>query len=192
MPRSKSYDENTVLEHAMHVFWSNGYKATSVRLLEKEMGINQFSIYSSFSSKKKLFIRSIRRYREHVRQNVYNILLQENAGMKELEHYLRKTANKKRETGTSRGCLVVNTAAELGKSDEEITSEVNGYFNFIRDMLKKVLQTAVEKGEISPDTDIEKQSAFFLGVMQGLSVASKTMNPDQLNDFISIALKQVR
>ena len=192
MPRSKSYDENTVLEHAMHVFWSNGYEATSVRLLEKEMGINQFSIYSSFSSKKKLFIRSIRRYREHVRQNVYNILLQENAGMKELEHYLRKTANKKRETGTSRGCLVVNTAAELGGSDEEITSEVNGYFNFIRDMLKKVLQTAVEKGEISPDTDIEKQSAFFLGVMQGLSVASKTMDPDQLNDFISIALKQVR
>jgi len=192
MPRSKSYDENMVLEHAMHVFWSNGYKATSVRMLEKEMGINQFSIYSSFINKKKLFIKSIRKYGEHVRQNVYNILLQENAGMKELEFFLLNTAQKKREPGTSRGCLVVNTAAELGGSDDEITSEVNGYFNFIRDMLKKVLQTAVEKGEISPDTDIEKQSAFFLGVMQGLSVASKTMDPDQLNDFVSIALKQIK
>ncbi len=192
MPRSKLYDENTVLEHAMHVFWQNGYEATSVRLLEKEMGINQFSIYSSFSSKKKLFIKSIRKYLEHVRQNVYHILLQENAGMKELEFFLLKTAQKNRGSETSRGCLVVNTAAELGGSDEEIAAEVNGYFNFIRDMLKKVLQTAVEKGEISPDTDIEKQSAFFLGVMQGLSVASKTMDPGQLNDFVSIALKQIK
>ena len=192
MPRSKSYDENTVLERAMNVFWSNGYEATSVRLLEKEMGINQFSIYSSFSSKKKLFIKSISRYRQHVRQNVYQTLLEEGAGMKELEQYLLKTAQKKRGLGTSRGCLVVNTAAEIGGSDKEITAEVNGYFNFIRGMLKKVLKTAVAKGEISADTDIEKQSAFFLGVMQGLSVASKTMDPGQLNDFISVAVKQIK
>ncbi len=192
MPRRKSYDNNIVLERAMNVFWSNGYEATSVRLLEKEMGINQFSIYSSFYSKKRLFIESIRRYRDHVKQNVYQTLLQEDAGMKELEQYLHKTAQKKRKSGISKGCLVVNTAAELGSGDEEIAAEVNGYFNFIRDMLRKVLQTAVEKGEISPDTDIEKQSAFFLGVMQGLSVASKTMDSDQLDDFVSIALKQIK
>lgn len=192
MPRNKSYDDNIVLERAMNVFWSNGYKATSVRLLEKEMGINQFSIYSSFSSKKKLFIESIRRYREHVKQNVYQTLLQEDAGLKELEQFLYKSARKKREPGTSRGCLVVNTAAEFGSSDVEIAAEVNGYYNFIRDMLRKVLLTAVEKGEIPPDTDIEKQSAFFLGVMQGLSVASKTMDSDQLDDFVSIALEQTK
>ncbi len=192
MPRSKSYDDNIVLERAMNVFWSNGFEATSVRLLEKEMGINQFSIYSSFSSKKKLFIQSIHKYREYVKQNVYQTLLQEGAGMKELEQYLYTTAQKKRDTGTSRGCLVVNTAAEIGGSDEDIAGEVNGYFKFIREMLKKVLQTAIDKGEISTDTDIEKQSAFFLGVMQGLSVASKTMDQSQLKDFVSIAVKQIK
>ncbi len=192
MPRSKSYDENTVLERAMNVFWSNGYEATSVRLLEKEMGINQFSIYSSFSNKKKLFIESIRAYREYVKNNVYQDLLLEGAGMKELEQYLYEATRKKRESGASRGCLVVNTAAEIGGSDEEIVSELNGYFDFIRKMLRKVLQTAVTKGEISAGTDIEKQSAFFLGVMQGLSVGSKTMDTAQLNDFISLAVKQVK
>lgn len=192
MPRHKSYDENTVLEQAMHVFWQNGYEATSVRLLEKEMGINQFSIYSSFSSKKRLFIESIRRYREYVVQNVYKTLLLKDAGMKELEQYLLETVQKKIGQETSRGCLVVNTAAELGGSDEDITAEINGYFNFIRGMLKKVLTTAVAKGELPKDTDIEKQSAFFLGVMQGLSVASKAMDSDQLNDFISVAVKQIR
>ena len=192
MPRRKSYDENTVLERAMNVFWQNGYEATSVRLLEKEMGINQFSIYSSFSSKKKLFIESIRRYREHVRHNVYQTLLKEGAGMKELEQFLLKTAQRKRSPGTARGCLVVNTAAEIGGNDKEIAAEVNGYFNYIREILKQVLKTAVVKGELPAGTDIEKQSAFFLGVMQGLSVGSKTLDTGQLNDFVSIAVKQIK
>lgn len=139
-----------------------------------------------------MFIESIRRYREYVLQNVYQNLLQKDAGMKELEQYLFKTVQKKRGQETSRGCLVVNTAAELGGSDEDIAAEVKGYFNFIREMLKKVLTTAVSKGELPEDTDIEKQSAFFLGVMQGLSVASKATDSNQLNDFISIAVKQIR
>ena len=192
MPRTKSYDNDIVLERAMNVFWDKGYEATSIRLLEKEMGINQFSIYSSFYNKKRLFIESIRRYRDHVKNNVYHTLLREDAGMKELEQYLYKSAGKKRAPATSRGCLVVNTAAEIGGGDAEIAAEVNGYFNFIKDVLKKVLRTAVEKGEISADTDIEKQSAFFLGVMQGLSVASKTMDPEQLSDIVSVAVKQIK
>jgi AcrR family transcriptional regulator len=40
-----------VIEKAMSLFWRNGYQNTSVRMLEKEMGINQFSIYASFGNK---------------------------------------------------------------------------------------------------------------------------------------------
>ena len=63
MSRVKSYNEEEVLQKAMHVFWNHGYGTTSVRLLEKEMGINQFSIDSSFSNKKNLFIEALKKYR---------------------------------------------------------------------------------------------------------------------------------
>jgi len=52
MPRNKTNDDDLVLEKAMNVFWVHGYEGTSVRLLEKEMGINQFSMYASFKNKK--------------------------------------------------------------------------------------------------------------------------------------------
>lgn len=139
-----------------------------------------------------MFIKSIRVYNEYAKSNVFQTLLQEDAGMKELEQFLQNAAQKKRESGISRGCLVVNTAAETGGNDEDITREVKEYFNFIREMLKNVLQTAVAKGEISAETDIEKQSVFFLGVMQGLSVASKTLDSDQLTDFVTIAIRQIK
>ncbi len=192
MPRNKSYSDDIVLEKAMNVFWIHGYEATSVRLLEKEMGINQFSIYASFQNKKNLFIESIRNYREYVKGNRFQLLLQENAGLQELESFLLGAVNANKTEISSKGCLIVNTAGELGDKDSDIAREVNQYYDFIREMLKNVIRNAISKNEIPVDTNIEQQANFFLGVMQSISVASKTMDNNQLNDFISVALKQIK
>ncbi|PKP51384.1 MAG: TetR/AcrR family transcriptional regulator [Bacteroidetes bacterium HGW-Bacteroidetes-1] len=192
MSRVKAYKEEVVLENAMQVFWSHGYEATSVRMLEKEMSINQFSIYSSFTNKKTLFKRSIRQYREYVKQHVFSGLLQEGAGLNALETFFEDFLESLEVTGGSKGCLVINAAAEWGDKDAEIALEINAYYHFIRVMLKNLLTNAVAKHEIPLETDIEKQACFFLGIMQGLSVASKTMNKDQLRDYISVAITQIK
>ncbi|MBN1987738.1 MAG: TetR/AcrR family transcriptional regulator [Prolixibacteraceae bacterium] len=191
MPRNKTYDNDLVLEKAMNIFWINGYEGTSVRMLEKEMGINQFSIYASFKNKKNLFINALRKYREHVIKNRFQPLLQEEAGFAQLENFLLSAATSKNGKDEKKGCLVVNTAGEIGEHDPDIALEINQYYDFIRSMILKVLQNAIKKDEIPTNTDIEKQASFFLGVMQGISVASKTMNSSQLNDFVSIALAQI-
>ncbi len=192
MPRSKTYSDDLVLEKAMNVFWVHGYEGTSVRLLEKEMGINQFSIYSSFKNKKNLFINALRKYREFVIISRFQPLLQEGAGLAELKNFLKNTTIARHSKDDRRGCLVVNTAGELGEKDPDIAKELNLYYDFIRNSILKVLQNAVKKGEILPNTDIEKQASFFLGVMQGISVAGKTMNKSQLTDFIDVALNQLK
>lgn len=192
MPRNKLYSNDIVLEKAMNVFWVHGYEATSVRLLEKEMGINQFSIYASFQNKKNLFIQSIRSYREHVKKHRFELLLREGAGFQELESFLWGEVDAYYDGMRKKGCLVVNTAGELGNKDIEITSELNQYYDFVREMLKNVLRNAVSKKEIPSETNIRQQASFFLGIMQGLSVAKKTMDKNQLTDFITLALKQIK
>lgn len=192
MPRNKNYSDDIVLEKAMNVFWANGYEATSVRLLEKEMGINQFSIYASFQNKKNLFIKSIRNYREYVKKNRFQVLLQQGAGLAELESFLLSAANSKKTRAEKKGCLIVNTAGELGDKDNDILCEVNQYYDFIRDMLKNVLRNAIERKEIPAETNIEQQANFFLGVMQSISVASKTMDNNQLTDFITLSIRQIK
>ena len=192
MPRNKTYDADVVLEKAMNVFWVHGYEATSVRLLEKEMGINQFSIYASFKNKKNLFINALRTYRQFVIKNRFQPLLQEGAGLAELEKFLLNIATSTKGKEDKKGCLVVNTAGEMGYKDPDVARELNLYYDFIRNIILKVLQNAVKKGEIPVDTDIEKQAGFFLGVMQGISVAGKTMEKSLLKDFAEVALKQIR
>ena len=74
--RSSIFEENTealklnvdaaeeVIEKAMNAFWHNGYEATSMQILEKEMGINKFSIYSSFGNKNGVFLESLKCYKQ--------------------------------------------------------------------------------------------------------------------------------
>jgi len=191
MPRNKTYDDDLVLEKAMNVFWVHGYEGTSVRLLEKEMGINQFSMYASFKNKKNLFINVLRKYREFVIINRFQPLLQEGAGLAELEIFFKNATIVRHGNDDRRGCLVVNTAGELGEKDPDIAKEINLYYDFIRNLFLRVLKNAIEKNEIPAQTEVERQASFLLGVMQGISVANKTMDKSLLSDFIDVALNQL-
>ena len=188
MPRNKSYNTNDVLEKAMHVFWNNGYEQTSVRMLEKEMGINQFSIYSSFTSKHNLFVESLKKYREYVNKNVYADLLKPGARLKDLELFLNRFTEHKITGKKYKGCLVVNSTGEINPADDEVSVELNNYYMFIKGMLKTVLSNSIEAGDISADTDIDVYSNFLLGVMQGLSVGAKVLPGNQIRDIIKVSL----
>lgn len=192
MPRSKNYNEDFVLNSAMNVFWNNGYRATSIRLLEKEMGINQFSIYSSFNNKKELFLKSIKKYREYVKENVYKDLLKPDASLAELKNFLLRSGDAKNKSQYVKGCLVVNTAAEMGNKDLEIAKEIDLYYNFIRDMMKEIILTSINKKEISSNINVDQYANYLLGVMQGVSIASKNLTKRQLNDFVTVALEQLK
>lgn len=188
MPRKKRYNSDDVLEKAMHVFWNNGYEQTSVRMLEKEMGINQFSIYASFTCKHNLFIESLRKYREYVIKNVYSELLKPEARLKDLEIFLNRLVEDRSRGKEYRGCLAVNTTGEINPTDKEVTVELTDYYMFIREMLKKILMNSIEAKDISADTDLEKYSSFLLGAMQGLLLGAKVLPEKQIRDQIEVSL----
>ena len=192
MSRNKAFSEDNVLEKAMQVFWDNGYEATSVRLLEKEMGINQFSIYASFENKKNLFIESLKKYREYVKTNRFQDLLKEDAKLKDLDSFFHDFALAVRNGNKHRGCLVVNTTGEIGTRDTEIKAELCNYFNFVKNMIQHVLQNSADAGEISAKADLDKYSNYLLGMMQGLSVGAKVLSEKQINDIISMALTSIK
>lgn len=148
---------------------------------------NQFSIYSSFINKHNLFIESLKKYREYVNINVYNDLLKPGARLKDLEIFLNRLAEDKKRGKEYKGCLVVNSTGEINPTDEEVTVELNNYYMFIREMLKKIISNSIDTGDISPDNDVDKHSSFLLGVMQGLSLGAKVLPENQVRDIIQVA-----
>ena len=61
MPRSKAFDPDEALQKGMQIFWTRGYEATSVETLVQGMGINRFSLYSTFGGKHQLFVAALER-----------------------------------------------------------------------------------------------------------------------------------
>jgi AcrR family transcriptional regulator len=60
--RPRSFDPDTALDRAMHVFWRKGYEGTSLTDLTRAMRINAPSLYAAFGNKDALFGRVIDRY----------------------------------------------------------------------------------------------------------------------------------
>ena len=48
--RPRSFDEQDIVDQALNVFWTYGGANTTTRILERELGITQSSIYNAFGS----------------------------------------------------------------------------------------------------------------------------------------------
>ena len=187
MARTKQYKEEEVIQKAMDLFWRNGYEATSVRMLEKEMGINQFSIYSSFGSKNGVFLESIKVYKSHL-NNIRNKLRDSNNGVRGIQQFFYAFLEFTKEKETSKGCLVCNTVSELGnKAKPELQVELMKFTEEIRELFLNNLKQEKDKSK----EVIEREANFLMTSILGLSIGSRILNKKQLEDFIETTFKSI-
>lgn len=188
MARKKEYIEEEVIEKAMHLFWRNGYETTSVRMLEKEMGINQFSMYSSFGNKHGVFLESIKCYKKKARQELIDKLKQSTNGIEGIKEYFYNFIEFSKDAKLNKGCLLTNTVNELGEqADAVIISEIVKFATDVKAHIIEKLETDKEKDLET----IDKQANYLMVALQGLSVASKMFERQQIEDFIECTFESL-
>ncbi len=188
MPRKKEYIEEEVIEKALALFWVNGYKNTSMQLLEKTMGINKFSIYSSFGSKKGVFLKCLQQYRNELLP-IMNTLKNSNNGITGIKEYFFDYLNftKMKDSRLNRGCFVINTFDELSKigMEPDIQKEIEEFTNEVLGLFRKNLKQAPKLKE---DT-IDKKSEYLLMSKVAMVTVSKLFNEQQLKDYVNTIFK---
>jgi len=183
MPRQKKYDEAIVAEKAMRLFWSNGYHTTSTRMLEKEMGINLFSIYSSFQNKDGVFLASIKCYKNLIRQKLLNPLANKPKTIATLKGFFYDFLNFTKEQKKYKGCLLINTANELGEDmTESISKEISSFSEEIRLQISSILNEVLPKNE----TILTSKTNYIFVALQGVSLTAKALNKEQIDDYIEM------
>ncbi|SDS10254.1 DNA-binding transcriptional regulator, AcrR family [Gillisia sp. Hel1_33_143] len=187
MARKKEYIEEEVIEKAMNLFWRNGYETTSMHMLEKEMGINKFSIYSSFGSKNGVFLESLKCYKQKL--NLILLKLKDApSGVAGIKQYFYDFIEFTRETEFGKGCLVTNTANEIGTdADENIKQVLTDFMDEVKQLFLNTLK--VEENE---NTSVIEQQADFLTIaMFGLSSATRIFTNKQLENYIENVFKDL-
>lgn len=121
MTRSVDFDIDQVINKAMEVFWSKGYENTSMKDLMDATGLLKGSIYNTFGSKEKLFLKCLNIYGERSRSRFYT-------GEKPkvyLEEFFKRLVADGKNKSFTKGCLIMNSCLEFSdkKSEKNKTSQ---------------------------------------------------------------------
>lgn len=192
MPRVKQYDEDAVIEKAITVFWKKGYASTSVRELEQEMGINQFSMYSSFGNKRGVFLRALAQYKQKVKEVFLADLMRSEGRLADIKTFFHAFTHSVKSGKTPNGCLMTNTATAIDGGDLEVKVQLNQFFDLLKEVFVDVLKGAQRNKELAVNANIDAYANYLLGCIQGLAVTSKVLEQDQLDDFIDVAIRALR
>ncbi|WP_194850476.1 TetR/AcrR family transcriptional regulator [Nonlabens antarcticus] len=187
MARKKEYKEEEVLEKAMNLFWHNSYESTSMQMLEKEMGINKFSIYSSFGSKHGLFIECLKCYKIKVNR-VLQKFKNASEGVADIKQFFKDSIDIDGEEKKLKGCLLTNTYNEFSESEDLIIREQMISF---MDNLKSLFILKLKMNLDKDEETVMKQANFLLLAKHGLAAAARVNSPEEIKDYIEMTFKNI-
>ncbi|MFD6396617.1 TetR/AcrR family transcriptional regulator [Nocardia sp. NPDC060249] len=188
MARPQNFDTDTVLDRAMDQFWTHGYANTSPAQLADATGIGKGSLYNTFGSKRALFDVVLDRYGRLGVAMAEDYMSRPGTTRECLREYLRATVDLDMASPTRRGCLAVNTAAELGGHDVAATAMVRGIEQRIVATLAARIDQGRRDGDVDRDVDPNSIAALLFTTSVGLRLMAKTNDAAQLYRLIDVAL----
>lgn len=210
MGRPKEFDRDDALRAAAHVFWRQGYAATTATDLIRAMGIGRQSFYDTFGDKHRCYLEALRRYaRDRVGPQFDSARVAAAAAAAEaaaqagrappdtaspletLRAFLRFVTEQPDERRLL-GCLVVNALAE-GGDDPDVVAALGPSSQRLRQGIVDLLTAARDAGEVAPALDVEQAAHALLLTRMGIMLSAKAGHPPAfLRGVADFAVDQLR
>jgi TetR/AcrR family transcriptional repressor of nem operon len=178
MARPREFEVDQALRDAAEVFRAKGYHAASLDDLIEGTGLAKGSLYKAFHDKKTLFLEALDLYARESRSRFEETLNAAGSPLHAIRNTLVGYIERMRTTSGSAGCLITNTAVEVGRQDEEISAHVRDSLRRRIALFEGAVRNAQNAGEIDPSKDPRALAEFLELVVQGLRVGTKTA-PDE-------------
>lgn len=164
MGRPRQFDRDAAVTQAMHLFWQNGFEATSLSQLKAAMGIAAPSFYAAFGSKEALFQETVALYlTSHgtVMDWLWDPQLSPRAAV---ELALRGSARMQVEAGHPTGCMVALGGTSAGLTQARARNRAG---------LLACVQRGVDLQALDPATDVTALASVFESFLLGLSTLAR-------------------
>lgn len=193
MARKKEFDEDELLEKATNLFWRKGYNATSAQDLVDELKINRSSLYNTYSDKKTLFEKALKKYQEQQTNAMIDILNKADDPEKAIKQVFDGLVKESCEDDIARGCFMVNTAVEIAGQDKEIGAIVHANNRSVEDALTTIIEKGQKIGQFSTKNAARAYARFLFGSINALRVIARSgADKSALNDVADIALASLK
>ncbi|GAB2874823.1 TetR/AcrR family transcriptional regulator [Paraburkholderia jirisanensis] len=172
MARPREFDEDEVLEQALHVFWDRGYEAASLADLQDATGLTKSSLYKAFESKEGLFRRVLDRYQRNQLAFREAALTQPTPWLI-AESLLYGIVNLHTGRNTPSGCLLTLSALACSPDARALGDELAERRNDFERRLRARLVAVADAGPLPPGMNSQEAAAFIATLIQGLAVQAK-------------------
>jgi AcrR family transcriptional regulator len=187
--RPREFDVDEALEHAMRVFWAQGYEGASLTDLTAAMGITRTSMYAAFGNKEDLFRKAVQRY--SVGPAAYAIrALEEPTARAVATAFLHGAVDTTTHPERPPGCLGVQGALAAAPADRAVQDFLSDWRNDACSRLEDRLQRARDEGDLPPTSDPGLLARFLMTVSSGIAVqAASGAGRDELHRVVDAALQ---
>lgn len=193
MARPREFDTDQTLQSAMRVFWKQGYHATSFQHLMKAAGVGKQSLYGAFGNKRSLFLKCLSLYTKQTILEIQRMLNESDSALDGIEQVLRYASEPADSRKCPAGCLMTNTALELGLDDPGVAEEVRRMFRGFEKLLVAAVRRAQAQGEISKNLDSIAVGQSLANTISGIRILEKTgVSKQQVRTVVETALDAIR
>ncbi|MFI7443976.1 TetR/AcrR family transcriptional regulator [Nonomuraea indica] len=188
MGRPREFDDQTVLDAAMDVFWEKGYEATTTEDLCTRTGLGRGSLYNAFGSKHRLYAESIRHY--GARAGAQLAVLDEDLPVRErLRALMLAVIDADLTDPGRRGCLALNAATEAGGRSEEVAALLRRQFADLEQLFTDLVAVGQSTGELPAGRPPRQVARTLQSTYYGLRTLAKvTDDRDALLDVVEGAI----
>ncbi|WP_421781570.1 TetR/AcrR family transcriptional regulator [Kiloniella litopenaei] len=143
--RPRAFDKDQAQAIALQLFWKDGYEATGLSKLTKEIGVGAPSLYAAFGSKAQLFEKAVYLYQAQCTPFFQDAFAADN--LTDFIHLLFDSAVKSyTQENAGRGCLVLDGTRNASDPKAlEITQKIRE--NFHRQLVDKLTKLDAREPE---------------------------------------------
>ncbi|MCB9747061.1 MAG: TetR/AcrR family transcriptional regulator [Candidatus Omnitrophica bacterium] len=194
MSRMKEYVRTEVLLKAMNTFWKKGYKETSMQDLVDQMGINRFSIYSDFKSKRHIYLEALEVYYQQKAVPLFAMLNHSKEGIQSIEtllnHIIPVTGEIKNK---GFGCMIYRAMHTHNPvDDDDIHKLLQRFLSEFEDAFLNALKRAKKLGELKKEVDIKKYAKLLTTYTSGLVTVSNVVDKKHLKEQVVSLLEVIK
>jgi AcrR family transcriptional regulator len=172
--RPREYDADKALARAAECFWKHGYAGTSLDQLASATGMNRPSLYAAFGNKHDLYLQTLVRYRDGIRDAARALLADEPSLRIYLGRFYRAALDVYfAGSGGGRGCYSIGTAATESAVDAAVRAFLADSIQSTDAFFASLVRKAIDKSEIQPKADPEALARVLTATLHTLAVRSR-------------------
>lgn len=194
MPRSKSYEPDTLADRALLAFWEFGFHATSMDDLVRVTNVSRHGIYSEFGGKKGLFLACFERYQNTIVSPAFTAVEKPSADLTDIVDYFEYQIALAESVGLPGfGCFVANSSTEIAPQDPDVAKRVQQHNSRLANGFSAALRNSKQTDSQLTNSDISRLADVIVVFANGLwSLSRNTTDATSLREAVASFIKLIR